>query len=369
MAKRKGLLAKSRPDAGRRNANPRGLFSGAGAEVKGPLTSQYNTNVGIAGQEQLANNPNEVNPFGSSTWSVGPDGRPVRTTTLNPWEQRKYQDQSYLDMGRNAIMGDSLLPRLQQNYGKALDYSGIEELPGQGDRFGYQREVANDVYNDFLDQNKATWGQEDQDFRQRMAEQGIPEGSVEYDRRFRQMMQGREQSKKSLQTQARLTGAGLAQNAFDQSLASRTQGINERNYLRQLPAQEMAGLLSMNTGVANPQYSQLTPTNIDPVDVTGTFLGNKTINTNRYLGELGASTQLGVAGINADASRDVANIRNEGDINAINAQQPSSSSVFGGILGSAAGGFAGGFGSSLGGSLFKSQPSTAQRRGLFGNIF
>lgn len=380
MAKKNpGLLgkAKGRPRPNK-NGLP-GLLRGLPPDVRDAIRAQIGVNASTASTNDLLNRPNESNIYGGVNYSTDPTtGRTVRTETLNPWEQRKYQDQTYNELERNKIMGDKLMKQVSDAYSNPLDYSGIEQLPGQGDRFGYQREVADDVYNDFLNQNKATWGQEDQDFRQRLAEQGIPEGSAEYDRRYRQMMQGREQAMKSMQTQARLTGAGLAQNAFDQALASRNQGISEKNYLRSRPAEEMAHLLSMNTGVANPQFTPFAPVTMQGTDVTGTWAANKGFQTQKDITAMNNATTLEAANIGAQNNIDVQNIRNEGanslQNSAQNYQDSSRPSWGQGLIQAGTNAAVTAATNNIFDNFFKSRPTTQQRSGpgvftKYGNTF
>jgi hypothetical protein len=95
-------------------------------------------------QDQLnANRVNQTNPWGSVDWTQGPDGRWSETTTLNPQEQQRLDQQRGMMTG----LGDVAQPLIGQ-VGKSLsggvDFSGLGNFPtsptnsqvGAGPQFG-----------------------------------------------------------------------------------------------------------------------------------------------------------------------------------------------------------------------------------------
>jgi hypothetical protein len=82
-------------------------------------------------QQTWANRANQYSPWGSETWSssqqVDPaTGKPVtqwsQTTNLNPDAQHALDSQLALQSGRSDL-ANSLMPRAQQEFGQAMDWS------------------------------------------------------------------------------------------------------------------------------------------------------------------------------------------------------------------------------------------------------
>src|SRR3954471_2748172 len=62
------------------NIGSKGLTGGKKGE-DAPAPPDYKAAAEATGRE---NRPNQYTPFGSTTWSTGPDGRPVQTTGVAP---------------------------------------------------------------------------------------------------------------------------------------------------------------------------------------------------------------------------------------------------------------------------------------------
>ena len=80
--------------------------------------------VDIRNSNNEANRVDQVNPFGTSTWSTGPDGRPVQTTALNPAQQTllDQQNQTATNIGdASAKLSADVNPMLS----KGLNTTGM----------------------------------------------------------------------------------------------------------------------------------------------------------------------------------------------------------------------------------------------------
>jgi len=408
MAKRskkevKGILSKI-PDSFR-EANPgvsdrrlasryartkQGKASGAGNSglfsklPKGPIrdtaATQFGTNLATAGAEAEFNRLNEVGPLGSKTYTIGPDGRPVVTTEMNPFEGTKYMNETYLELERNKLAGEGgILDQMRAALNKPLDYSGLEKLPGQEDRYGYQKQQADALYQDWQRQNEFIFDKQRKDFDQQMADAGIPPGSEQYNRRFQELQKAQNDARLTAQTQARLTGADLGNLAFTQAGQARTQGIGELTSLRDRPFVDTQGLLGLNRGYQMGQYSPTANVNVAPTDVAGIGLGYTGIASNERIAKANNAAQLAAANIGAAASRygsdagvRAAEVRGQ---NALDLQQNefgNQPSPWQGVIGSIGSGFGAGIGNYFGGALFGGDDKTkgkGESKGIFGNLF
>jgi hypothetical protein len=83
-----------------------GGMSGKGTpdvpDFMGAANAQANASRALTNEQTAANRPNQTGPFGSSTWSQGPDGQWSQNTSLNPALQGAasgYQDQMAAQAG------------------------------------------------------------------------------------------------------------------------------------------------------------------------------------------------------------------------------------------------------------------------------
>jgi hypothetical protein len=75
-------------------------------------------------RQTAANRVNQYTPEGSSTWSKDANGNWSQTTTLSPEAQAAQASQQRIGQYKSNL-AESLLPRLQQEYGQAPDWSKL----------------------------------------------------------------------------------------------------------------------------------------------------------------------------------------------------------------------------------------------------
>lgn len=245
---------------------------------------------------------------GAPTWSSN--------ISLTPDLQASLDAQTSQDKSLNQF-GNSLIPQIQNSLSKGYDtsslpalrgganggsiqtglnYSSAPALPGGGDFSADRTKVENALYSRIdpkLQQNE-------DDLRNRLANQGIQQGSEAYDREINDMNQAKNDAYNQAilaggQEQSRLSGlamdarqesvnetnnqgtfANSAQNqAYNQdfqnaqlSNAARAQGLQEQSTIRSQPLNDLFALRS-GTPIQTPQFGAPYQANMNPTDVQG----------------------------------------------------------------------------------------------------
>jgi len=135
---------------------------------------------------------------------------------------------------------------------------GLPDIPGVEGGFGQERQNAtNAVYDEFSRRNEPLFQQQQQAFRQRMAEQGIPEGSEQFQRAQQQMLQSQNDARLSAQNQAFLTGGQEQSRLFGLASGARGQLFNEQQNMYRMPLETLAAYSPyFQTGAAGDRLQQ-----------------------------------------------------------------------------------------------------------------
>lgn len=232
----------------------------AAATPAGPAAPNLNTPEGIIQAQTNANQINEVNPFGSSSYSTGADGRVTRTTSMSPEETDML---ARLNQQRQRAMGTAgaTFSQVEANARQPFNLDGIPQMPGDYQQF--RQDTENRVYDAFRRRSDDRFAREEQGLQQRLADQGIPVGSERWKAEMTQFGRTRSDANLDAQLTAFDAGSKESQNMFNNQADLRNQAIDERQLMRDRPIEEYQTLMngvSLNT----PQYSQT-----QPVDVAG----------------------------------------------------------------------------------------------------
>lgn len=134
-------------------------------------------------------------------------------------------------MDRPEFAGQNL-PQFQTDFG--ADRRRVEDA-----MYGRQRELLDDRF-----------GREEESFRQRMADQGIPEGSELFERRYQDFNRAKNDAYESARVSAMQQGSQEQQRQFNQTAQSRNQMFNEQALQYQMPLQQL--------GAFNPYFQGMT---------------------------------------------------------------------------------------------------------------
>lgn len=241
--------------------------------------AQTQSNVETATANAWLNAMNQFTPYGNITYRqtgtqrVGENDVPTfeATSTLSE------ADQALLDQTRQlgqsaAGIGNTLLGNVSGNLSQPLDYSSAPGLPGSYDQ------LRSGVYDAQMSRFNEDIGRQEDATRQRLANQGIAEGTqasnAAYDTLGRQRVDA--------SNQAYINAGNQATQAYQTDLSRRQQGIQEISTLRNAPINEISGLFGLGPGVQNPQFTQGgLNANVQPTDVIGAH-------NNAYQGQLAA---------------------------------------------------------------------------------
>lgn len=189
------------------------------------------------------------------------DAPPQFTSRINltPEQQKIYetqtaQQQNLLDLGGEQ-MG-----RIGAAVSTPYSFSGIPALYGEGDLEGARKATEEAVFSRLNPQ----FQRDEEAMRSQLINQGVLPGSAAYNEAIGRL----DRAKTDARMQAVLAGGNEAQRLFNQSLASRQQGITEYNTQRNAPLNEYIALTS-GTQVQNPQFSNTSYQGAAPVDYAG----------------------------------------------------------------------------------------------------
>lgn len=261
----------------------------ASPDFRRAAVDQGSENERAATRQSTLNNPNWRGVGGSQTITIGPDGRPVVTQTLDPNTQRLYDQYT----GNQGLAGDAARRMLQNGtVGGALDLSGLPDRPGNYE--GVRQRVIDAMMTRANDSIQREGDQLNSD----LVARGLRPGTEAYERERDAL--GRKEN--DYRTQAEAAGGQEAARAFANDLANRNSAFGERTAAYQLPMSAFATLMNGsrfqmpnmpnfqgNTQVAPaPLYGATTAQSNYDVDVWNAMQQQRNSNLNGGLGILGS---------------------------------------------------------------------------------
>jgi hypothetical protein len=267
-------------------------------------------NLETAKTQALLNNPNMVTPYGSSMYTMGPDGRPTMTQTLSPAEQAKLDasDQAQKsilgilngDMGNisDALSGPFGLKGgpLQGGYDprsrvadqqENLDFSGAPAMPTADE--AARQAVTNAVYSQgarFLDPQ---FKQAQNDQAAQLANQGIVanpgDPNSAYSKATDQLARQKMEAYGNLGDQATQTGIGALSTLFGMGMQARQQGVNEittkgqfHNQAATTQAQIAQALAQLEGNQRGQAYGEYSSNRTMPLNMLNALLSSSQVN-------------------------------------------------------------------------------------------
>lgn len=233
----------------------------AARDVNAAATAQGENNIATAGRESQLNNPNMVTPYGSSTYTIGPDGRPVLTQSLSPAEQANLEATQRLT-GSRLGAASGMLPGIEASLRGPFGLGGAIPTADAGTLDAAERAMYSRGAQ-YLDPQFRRSGE---DLRTRLANQGITPGSAAYQRAVEEEGLRSQKAYSDLRDQAVAQGLLAEKTQFDMGLAGRQQGYNEYTQNRQIPIQ-LLNQISQGATVNNPQFQPTQGTRIQPAPI------------------------------------------------------------------------------------------------------
>jgi len=287
-----------------------GVHIGPGGIPIAPATNVSTPEDAISTQEQYgrysteqqlnANRVNEVNSYGSSSYSRDPNtGAMTRTSTLSGPQQQMLAQQQGRDLALGQVSDAQLKLFGQQG---PFSYNSLPQIAGGDDLLAERRRVEEQLYSDFEKRQAPIFEQEKAQLQQSLADRGIPLTSGRAQQELQGLADRQEQTRSGIRTDATKLGQSEYSNNFNTSLAGRQQGVSEYDKSYYAPLTTMGSLQGLQGGITNPEFSAITKVDVpltNPAAIGSTYRGQ---DIEKYLGELDANTRIRTAQIGADAA-------------------------------------------------------------------
>ena len=309
-----------------------GMYTGnqAANAVTGAANTQAQSNLDLANLQSRLNNPNMITPYGTSTYTIGPDGRPILTQSLSPAEQAKLTGTEQLQQGALGMAGNVLgnasgtlgrsfggpnpMLGFDPRYaigGVQLDpnFSGAPPNPTASEADRQQAQQA--AYQNVTQYLDPQWAQKQSDLTTQLSNQGITPGSPAYDRAMLNFNNAKQQAYESARQQAVQQGLEAEKAQYGMQLSSRQQAIQEiMNALQahNVGVGEQAGIAGQSTNLYNQgqgqSFGQYTTGQTLPISQLAQLMGLSPILNPTFQGTQATTIpqapyyQAGIAGAN-----------------------------------------------------------------------
>lgn len=196
----------------------------------------------VTEQQTWANRPDQVTPFGSQSWSNHPQWDPSTQQWLNRWTQTTQLDpdmqaalESQQDLTKNrSDLGNSLFPRAEQEFGKAMDWSKFSKAGAPvGAGQPYYNKAGDAYMSQFNRRNDPMFQRQESQLDTTLRNRGLKPGDEAYDQALADMRQSQGDQRADALDRSIMTSG---------QEASRMQGMDltSSNYATQLRQQQIA---------------------------------------------------------------------------------------------------------------------------------
>ena len=297
----------------------------AGNMAAAQQTAEANQKLQLMGQ--YGSMTNQVTPYGQINYTptyLDNQGNPIanpaditdpdmlrqwtQTMTLSPEQQAMYNQNQAL----NQTLGDIAttgVGQVQKSMDNPLDFSQNQALqtPGQ-----LQQQASNAAYQNAAQYLDPQFKQSNAQLANRLANQGITQGSEAYNNAMLNAGNQQQQAYESARNQAYIQGMSGAQQQYAQGLGTRQQQIAEQQVLRQDPlntlnairsGQQMQVAQMPQVGVSNPAgLNSATQQGTAGPDMLGAITAQGQYNQGLYNAQSAAAAQTNAAAIGAAGS-------------------------------------------------------------------
>lgn len=218
-------------------------------------------------------------PGGNVTYQRRPDGTPyAQTVTLDPTQQDIFDTQGLISKGLSGqaygMMG--WLPT------ESFGYGGINYDPNSyGDLDTFDDEAAKAVYDRRLQFLEPQFEQSEARLHDQLVQQGFQPGNEAYETAMGNYRSGVDQARLAAANEAETAGRSAALQRIQTEQGLRSGAVNERLTERQQPFNEIAAYLQGTPVFQQPQATGTQPLNMAAPDIMGAIY-------NSYQGNLNA---------------------------------------------------------------------------------
>jgi hypothetical protein len=217
---------------------------------------------------------NEEGPLGSSNITKNADGTFTKTTKLEEGQQELLDQDTTRDKGFGEL-AQTLAGQVGQSYSQPFNLDGMPYDPRTLNLDAERKRQEDAYFQRRRAQMDPGMMQEQEAFKQRMANEGVPEGSPKYQQLQQALLQRQKSDLDALGQESIEFGGRELQSSFDRGLRTREASINDEMLVRNNPFQELTNVLSQRTGPRMPQTQAY-----QPADVAGIYSGYHSLNVN-----------------------------------------------------------------------------------------
>jgi hypothetical protein len=224
-------------------------------DYTGAAREQAQSSREVTEQQSWANRPDQVTPFGSQTWQNQAVWDPSTNQYLNRWQQNTQVNprlqpavDAQMDTTVNrAQLGADVSNRLQNDFGQAMDWSGIQPPMGQsvaptdyGDTATLRNRMEGNLYDRATSRLDPQWNNRQSDLRSQLYNMGAKEGDPAYNRAMQEF--GRDRNDAYQQAQYGAVAGGGTEMANQIGMGGQIQGQRQQasSYDTQLRQQAIA---------------------------------------------------------------------------------------------------------------------------------
>lgn len=260
--------------------------------------AQSSANIDTAIAQQGLNQVNQVTPLGTLTFNqtgtealpgtgrpvLGPDGQPVlgadgqplmtpdrqiplttATTTLNPTLQSTLSNNEQLALALSGL-GKNEESQVSSSLSQPFNTSAIPALPTNPS--GIDQGARDTVFQSEMSLLKPQFDQQTQLLEDQLAHQGIEPGNVAATTEEGNLQRSQNAAEQQAAGNAVSEGMALGAQQFGQQTSANEAGLQEQQFLRDLPLNEAMALMS-GSQVQQPSFGATPQTAVAPTDVVG----------------------------------------------------------------------------------------------------
>lgn len=252
-------------------------------------TAQSAANKEAVTESAKVNQINEVTPYGNLTYS-GEIGSPdrTRTMTLTPDAQSAYDYQQGLTRDL-AQFGQNYAGRITSDLSQPFTMDGLPAVSGLDDIMGQAQKTGDAFYQRSYNMLQPEMDRQATQFEATLLNRGIMPGSQEYNDQMRSFNDQRGRTLNDLALGAQQQAGGEQSRLYGLEQSARNQALNEALLGRTQGINELSALLQGAPSIGTPSFGQAAQYQVAPADVMGAQQGQYLSQQNAYNQQTGAN--------------------------------------------------------------------------------
>lgn len=278
---------------------------------------QGEANLNAAKNTVALSNPNQFNPFGSQTYTIGPDGRPVQNQSFSTDQQQRLNDlNSLLPSVTNNIREQTAKPISSYDFQDVMNLDNIT-LPERKTQTG--EAGLSSVAEALRAREQPRFDRNRQKVETDLLARGFNPGTEAWQERMDDLsrsendfglgataLAGQEQSRLfNLDTENRNTRRSELNDLFNAQMTKRQGQVGEAVTARTLPIQEYGSLVQAMTPQM-PQFNNYTGATVDANPIFNATNAKGIFDLGRY--DTSITGELGTRGVDATKKANTADI-------------------------------------------------------------